>query len=599
MAEDGACDGCGAMLPAPDADGLAHCSSCGRINRFEVPRAEAPPSAGSGFRIDIGADGVSISGGGAAGDSDIPPSTWIPTAEPWIPTTEPRRDGRAGGERPAAAGARHARRRSPAAFLVGLIVVLGILAGVGGAGFGLYKALSSGTGPLSPTRAASQLFPSDGTAFVVPGSASGRDVVVMVTDNGDGSSRKLARVIVGGKGDGIRWKSAALPGDAYTVAMASDGKVLYAGAGDEVRALDLATGEQRWKAKLSDKISAGCPSCFSMVGGALIVRTDDAYLTAFVGGSDEPRWTRRLRSLSARPSVVDGKLLLIDDPEDSADRTVIEHLDPTSGKVAGTARPFCPENDGEPYQPFDVDLDPGTQVVAVPGTHDAVAVFGSGYPCAARWEISSGTVRWAVPGTGHSPSNDDAPLVTATDLVVGTGEGVIVRYDLATGRASAMEAITDATAEPEVIVGGTVIGATTASRGTARGGLAAWDLASGRRLWSHRAPADAEPVSEGPYRNSDALFEGSPRFALVSGTTLRVFVFDGDDRSVATEVLDAATGETSATSTRKLLSRYESGGTPSLTIEARTPTGLLVSIDSLLQLVPYDPDAKLLRWPPS
>lgn len=584
MADDGVCDGCGAMLPAPDAEGRAHCLSCGRINRSKAPPWQHPP--GRSITINLGAEADTDADPGAA--DYVAPSTWIPTTQPRADARSPRT-----GER--SAGRRGDGGRSSRVVAVGLLA-LAMMTTLGTVVFGIYKAVSSTGGPLSPTRVTDRLYPSSGSVLVLPGEKA-TDVALVVTDNGDDGARKIARVRVGSK-EGPVWKSGPLPSEVNTATMATGGDLLYAGLGDQVRALDLATGAEVWTAKLTDRVTVGCPACFVVVGDALVVRSDDAYLAAFAGGSDEPRWTRRLRSLSARPTVVGGQLLLVDDPAEQGGPTVVERLDPATGKVLGTAYPSCGERD-EPYIPFDVELDPGDRIVAVPGTQDAVAVFGSGYSCMARWEVATGAVRWAVPAASDPSAGEDVPIVTGSLLLAPSNDGGIVRYDLASGAATPLEVIADAEARPRAVVGGNLVGTTTTTRGTARGGLAGWDLASGRRLWTARVPGDAQPVSDSTYRSSDALFDGSPRFVLVAGESLRLFVFDGADRTVTTQVLDPTTGEVSGASSRDLLSRNSASGTPSLTVEATTDDALMVSIDGLLQRIPFDPQAPIDRWPPA
>ncbi len=76
----------------------------------------------------------------------------------------------------------------------------------------------------------------------------------------------------------------------------------------------------------------------------------------------------------------------------------------------------------------------------------------------------------------------------------------------------------------------------------------------------------------------------------------QVVTFFGEDRVVDTQSLDLATGELGRPNRRTYLSRYSTSGTPSLTVEDISPDRLIISVDSLLEVVPL-PDGEILRWP--
>jgi hypothetical protein len=215
-----------------------------------------------------------------------------------------------------------------------------------------------------------------------------------------------------------------------------------------------------------------------------------------------------------------------------------------------------------------------------------------------RWESVSGTVRWTLGITGNFSSSDSPPLISDRDLVLGSS-GSIVHVDLASGRGAELEQVPDAAAEPHSLSGRTLIGQTTATRGTSKGGVAAWDLTTNKRLWSVPLPKGAQPASTGPWASSDALFDGSPRSVLVTGgSSAQVVTFFGEDRVVDTQSLDLATGELGRPVRRTYLSRFSTSGTPSLTVEDISPDRLVISVDSLLEIVPL-PDGEILRWPES
>ncbi|HEX2576012.1 MAG TPA: PQQ-binding-like beta-propeller repeat protein, partial [Aquihabitans sp.] len=452
-------------------------------------------------------------------------------------------------------------------------------------------------GPLAATSASADLYPLSGSATVLPGEPSGpTDVVLLATDNGSGSKRVVTRVKLGGDLDEgeLTWKSDPLPSDVYTASFAADAETVYVGAGDEVRSLSLRTGEERWRASLTDKVTTGCPDCFRIVDGTLVVRTDDSYLTGFSTESSEPRWSRRLASPSAAASIVGGSVLLVDDPPDAQALTEVTTIAPADGKVVRTFAPSCPQS---PDTPFPIEMSAGDPVHAVPGTGDLVAAFGFGYGCIVRWEAATGAVRWATPLPDGNFEDEQPPVITATDLVVTKTSGSL-RVDLATGRATPLEPVPDADTQPKAVVGTTLLAETTSTRGTTRGGLAAFDLASGRRLWSTQLESGAQPVSRGRYRSSDALFDGSPRTLLVTtGPTPLLLTFEGETREILRQELDVATGELTRGTERQFVSRFGSSGTPSITVESVDARSLLLSVDSIIEVVPLSGEGPIATWP--
>lgn len=578
MSEDLVCDSCGAHLPLPDLEGHITCPSCGR-----AARVTPPPDDDGGGRLTVKSP---------AGEVTIDLSGWTPGARGATEWDQPAEKVVMASD--VAEGA--AKAAKTGCGIGAVLVTLLVLAMIGGVIYAVTTGVSSVTKSISDLTGSSNsnLYPSGGSVAVLPGEGSTTDMVLVVTDNSADSKRRFVRVKVGPDGSETLWKSEPLPSDVYTSAVAVEGDHLYTAVGDEVRLLSLATGVETWRATLTDKVTTRCASCFAVVQKKLVVRTDDAYLTGFQATSNEPLWSRRLNSTSAQANLVGGNLVLVDDAATRGAPAAVETLDPATGRAARSISPSCPAG-GDVYSP--VTMRAGAQVVAVPGTGDLVAVFGSSPGCVVRWESASGTVRWTLAITGNYSSSDSPPLISDRDLVLGTS-GSMVHVDLGSGRGAELEQVPDAAAEPHSLSGRTLIGQTTSTRGTSKGGLAAWDLTTNKRLWSVPLPKGSQPASTGPYASSDALFDGSPRSVLVTGgATARVVTFFGEDRVVDTQSLDLATGELGRPTRRTYLSRYSTSGTPSLTVEDTTPARLIISVDSLLEIVPL-PDGDILRWPP-
>jgi hypothetical protein len=226
-----------------------------------------------------------------------------------------------------------------------------------------------------------------------------------------------------------------------------------------------------------------------------------------------------------------------------------------------------------------------------------VAAFGFGGGCVVRWGAETSAIRWTSRLNGLSNLDSDGVLIGRNDLVLGGSGGPIVTVFLQNGKARELAAPNDAMAKPSEIVGRQLVALTTTTRGTPKGGMAAWDLASGERTWANASLGTAQPVSDRTGWSSDALFDGTPRSLLVpAGKGLNVFVFEGTQKTFSVRPVDLATGETGTEVRRAFLTRYDSG-TPSLTVEGQTGDRLVVSIDNLLQTIPVSGRGALASYP--
>ncbi|MEZ5183571.1 MAG: PQQ-binding-like beta-propeller repeat protein [Acidimicrobiales bacterium] len=360
-------------------------------------------------------------------------------------------------------------------------------------------------------------------------------------------------------------------------------------------ALDPDTGEERWTTDLHDKVTSGCSSCFAAVGDRLVVRTTDAYVTAYGEASGEPLWSKRLRSTVGSMSVASGRLFVVDDPEVAQYLTQVLQLDPDTGQVVHAISPSCV---GEEQASWLTEASPGDRVFGVPGSDDVVMAFGFGDGCVVRWEPDAGAVRWATLVPDVSTLSRGQVLVGDDDLVAGTSNDDILAVALDDGTARRLAPPPDTSVDPLAVVGRTLVGASATSRGTPRRGLVGWDLATGERRWAERLEGDPEPTSSDPeWATSDALFEGSPRLLLQpTADGVDVVVFEGEQRTFSVAPLDLADGSMGAEVRRGLLTRYESG-TVSLTVEHVSPERIVVSVDNALQALPSGGRGPVVGFP--
>ena len=567
-AEDGLCDGCGGLLPAADATGTITCPSCGRITHRAPDPVIEPPAP---TIVDFSA--WTPGPGGTSNFNTIPTVDFSAAADTAV------KAGKVG------------------CGIGSVVAIIGLIVAIGGVFFAVRSGMSSvksATDAFTSNKssASQNLFPDSGSAVVIPGGEGHTtNVITLVTDNSDStSSRKLVRLELGGDEPKLVWTSESFPSDVYDVSLAMGGDNLYVGAKDEVHLLSLATGKEKWHSSLTDKITTSCSGCFATVGNNLVVRTDDAYLTGLGPSSPEQLWTKRLSSIGAKPSIVGSQVLLVDQVTGSP--TSVQTLDAATGKVVRTISPTCPQLSDQYYP---VAMSAGNRIYGVPGSTDLVSAFGYGPGCVVRWEPSSGTIRWATQTGDIAPSSDVKPLITATDMVFGSSGNGMVHVNLANGAAAELEPVADANAEPAAIVGRTLLGNTTTTRGTARGGLAAWSLDTNKHVWTANLPQGAQAPSQS---GSDALFDGSPRSVLVTGGAQpHVVTFTGEGRTYTDQTIDITNGTLSQPVKKDFPSRYGDSGTVSLTVEDIAPTRLVISIDTLLEVIPVGNDGAVIRWP--
>ena len=601
MAESGVCSGCGATLPPPDALGLSTCTSCGAVTKASEPAAAPPASSSAGS----GAPDAPLAGWPAPPPPAAPPSSgWpappvaapLPGGGQWAPPA-----GVAGAPptapRPSSSGSTgsQATARRIGCGLVPLVVFLIVVFGIVGA-VRSWAPNQFRSAVVPDIKTPSSLITLSGSATILPGDGPDTDLIVTEQDNeGSTTTRRLARIAFTDSGATRRWTSEPIDDSASRAEVAVVGDTIFAGIDDELLALDAETGATRWRTTLHDKVTTGCPSCFHAAGGKLVVRTTDAYVTAYGTASGEPLWSKRLNSTVGSISVVGDRLFVVDDPEDPSKITTVTLTDPATGKGLRTIAPTCPKAGDTPW---DLEMAAGDPVLAVPGGKDVMAAFGFGDACVVRWEPASGTVRWTSRLTNMSTIQEDGMAIGERDLVLSNGSGQLVTIYLPNGKARQIETPSDQQVKPNLIVGRTLVADTLTARGTPKAGLTAWDLSTGDRLWAQSDLGTAQPVSTGSYHSSDALFDGSPRSLLVRvGDGINVFVFEGTEGTFTVSPLDLDSGDLGAEVRRAFIREWEAG-TPSLTVEGIDQARLLISIDSLLQELPVSGRGPVEAYPP-
>ena len=553
------CLRCGTPLPDADEAGNAVCQSCGLFHHPELepdPSGSAAPDAAAA-PSSPGRPGVQF-GAGATG---LPPAP--PLSSPGVPPGVV-----VGGAAPACSGW---AAGCVVAVVVGVLAVIGIaVASIAG----LSRAISDSSDAADAVR------PDPSGTLVLD---DARQAVVLGTD-GSGA-RFLALVDPGGE---AVWKASIVPPDANGARMGlidPDDPAVVAAVGTGLVALDLDDGQVRWRRDLSDVVDPACESCLALVDGQVVVFTADATLAAFDPGTGAPTWTHRLESAQGKVHPVGTRLVVTDQAPEPGSPARMDVLEGGTGTVVHQITPSCPSPAFGPDSTVTIDLGLDDPVVAVPGTEDVVAVFGTFEICTARWSTASGERLWSVErddlGGLFQPelSIDGSTLLVAdrsTLWTVSLGEGSITLVPLPP----------DTTLGPAVLRGGTVVVGLSSTRGTARWEVAGLDTATGEQLWSEPAEAGAEPLTGlgagiGTVSATDSLFALLPRgedeVSLVS-------VAIGRDTTV--RALDARTGDGTPVGGAELaLGPFGLSGSTLVRTVSLDPEGVVLVVDSVLQVI--------------
>lgn len=552
------CEGCGAVLPLADMEGKVVCPACGRATKEQ----KAPPAAGAPGSITIDFTGL----GKAVEDA-----AKIGTSFPSYPT------------------AKTVKRGIAFSSAVGCLVPLIVLAVTGAIAFSAFRngtdTIKKSFGITSPG-----LSPSSGTSLQLPAEGGGVGDVIALGYDPKANERRVGRFRVAGEDSKVVWQTGPMGSSVYSVSLARAGANVFVAGGDSLRMVDLATGTQRWEASLPDKVSPSCAECFVAVGDGVVVRTDDATVAAYGPGSAEPRWSRHLAAANGTMVVTEAGVVVVDDAPAPARGQVATVLEAATGKVRSSYAPRCPGT--EATSPFG-GLSSGDLLRGVPGTSDLLAVVTFGSTCVVRWDGATGAVRWASPFELPGSVQKDDTVVSAQLLAFGTTANEVRRVDLATGQVGSLALPADVSARPLRVSGSMLVGETTSTRGSTKGGLVGWDLRTGAVAWQVPMPSGSQSVSRS-VNGSDALFDGQPRSVLVATDTgLALVTFDGADRTYVVRTLDAATGKLSGGTPAS----FGSGsGTPSLEVEGVVANRLFAFLDSDLVVIPLDGKGSVSRF---
>ncbi|MBX3313041.1 MAG: PQQ-binding-like beta-propeller repeat protein [Actinobacteria bacterium] len=547
MTDPAECQGCGAMLPPPDAEGHVTCLSCGQQSR--ASRLAPPPPKDA----DLGIPGIGV---------------------PRVTTY----DNRASTQLRNAPGcAKAAVVSAIVLFVVSPLVIIGfVVLGV------ITTSSDSGSGSGSDHRIVISV--ADVTP-AAPGAAKTWLTVLEQETDGSSYDRYLSKVVVGERGAEREWRSASLGRDTSTVQVAQTGTGVVAVVEDRLLVIS-STGETTWEARLPDVISGGCDTCLLVVGSAVVVQTADGQLQGYGLGSSERQWSRTLGVSNAAVVSTGEHLVVVDDPADGD--PFVEVVDPATGRATGRAATPCAGS--QRSMP--------TTVAPIPDEDAVLLLAGYSSACASRYDATAGTAGPDRPLPDDlyvDPSMDD-PLLFVGDEVVLPVRDTVALLDVGTGSVRRLPVPDGTTARSAEVFGDTLVATTTAARGTPVGGLAAWDLTSERLVWSTRFD-DRAQVLERDATFGDTVFPGSPLATLGrDGDRPVLLTFRSEDAStVSIAPVDLSSGELGPAEDHEVDDGPASSY--SVTMLDDGPARLVFLVDWQLQSVAADGSGFMERYP--
>lgn len=555
MAATTTCLRCATPLPPADDAGNRVCQSCGLFHHPDLGHdgadhaaPGAPPPGRPGVQFGAGATGVPPPG------SPLPPS-----APPGllVDGTAAARSGRTSG------------------CIVGIVVLVAVVVGVAAVSIVALNRVVSNTRDTTD-----RVRPDPSGTLILD---DGEQAVVLGTD-GTGA-RSLALLDPGGE---AVWKASIVPPDARGARLQlidPDDPAVVAAVGTGLVALDLDDGEVRWRRDLTDVVDPACESCLSVVGGRVVAFSADATLAAFDPADGTPAWTHRLQSARGEVHPVGTRLVVTDQAPEPGSPARLDVLEAATGTVVRQITPSCPSPAFGPDSTVKIELGVDDPVVAVPGTEDVVAVFGTFEICIARWSTGSGEQVWSVQRDDLGGLFQPELSVDRSTLVV-ADRASLWTVSLGEGSVTVVPLPPDTTLGPAVLRGGTVVVGLASTRGTARWAVSGIDTATGEQLWSEPAEAGAEPLTGagagiGTVSATDSLFTLLPRaedqVALVS-------VAVGRDSTIRS--LDARTGEGAAVGGDEVaLGPFGASGSTLVRTVSVDPEQVVIVVDSILQVM--------------
>ena len=350
---------------------------------------------------------------------------------------------------------------------------------------------------------------------------------------------------------------------------------------DVVQVVDRATGQDRWRATLSD-VAPFCrrSACLAIVDDVVVAETADGIVHGLDLQSGDSLWRVELNTDPIGFDVIDGQIVLIDEDADGDGALII--VDPSDG-ATGISAPKC-QAGGLPDT-----MTSNATFVPAPAERRMLAVFGFFGTCLAQIDLDDPAASGdgiAVAGTGGL---DVLPVVANTAGAYITLDGAIYAVEPGARAGRVLIESDDLAYRAVAALETGVLVLQTESRGTPSSALVLLDPATGTPHWSVELGAGQPyPLGGGTILDDDATY-----LTVEIGPAEQVMVFR---QLTATEMggqleldvlgVDLSNGETRPLANYRLVQESAIASPPELLVFF--PGGAWVGIDGGLFRLEWD-----------
>jgi outer membrane protein assembly factor BamB len=368
-------------------------------------------------------------------------------------------------------------------------------------------------------------------AAVLPRDGKGGDLVVYVYGVGDS---RYSVALIDGASQAPRWQSQPLSKEAYQGLLVAGEDMIYLTDQDQLLALRLSDGTLAWQTALAVEPQNACEECLRVVGGYVVVLEKNSGLQAFDAQTGKLAWSTRLAE-NTRQLPVAGERLVVTQPSQDKDGTIVSFLDPATGKPALKLEPHCPEHNT--FSEFERPRYDTPLLFSQDG-QTMYTMYGFFAQCAQAFDLESGQPRWErTMEEGLVPPSwyHNTALLTEKALYVNQNQ-MIWALDTADGSLRTLIEDKEYNLRPLALRDDTLIVLAAPTWDSQRQVLWGLDADSGERRWQQ--PLQAHSLRQGS-SSGDWDWQLTPK-GLVVVQVLR------DEARLIVETLDPRSGNSSA-----------------------------------------------------
>jgi len=432
------------------------------------------------------------------------------------------------------------RRGCVSPLVVGLAVLL--LAG-GVALFLFLPSKSSAPGLLvSLSRSTSE------SAIVVPADRAGPADLLVESYDSTNEERYLS--YVDGANHRLLWDSPPVSTDLYLEGVVVRNQMVYLADGTKLLALNQGDGQVAWQTNLADSVTSICVDCVQVVGGYVVVLSQDGTLQAFEAVSGRPAWSKRLNETPRNLWAVNEQVAVVDymQPNDIYS-VAVQLCDPATGDVRQSFSGYC-KDEGHHYSYLPI-YDPN--VVIDPEGQTLTMLHGLVPGCIQQWDLTTGQESWQLWAEDHYLDRFTSPPLLIEGRVYASYSGRIIAVDLEQG---SLDILLDEEDYELALQGGRegiLIVLARRQRGSTRYELWGVDADSGQVPWKY-IPQDEEPIESSGGWAADKAFAWH-----LTRDGLAVLHVNAEPPTLVVGTIDTRTGQETVLGTAGLDGDYWAG----------------------------------------